>query len=488
MVLDPDGCSTIDQPTGRIRYQRRCGEFQTNGRLSMPGSDLQAELASAIPSDLISIGRTPGDQEIFHSSGPAIVGAAIRAQNAEQICAAISVAANSDRKVSVLTTGHGLIDGLAADIALNLAAFDDVSIDADQRIATIGGGASWARAIAQCEALGLAPLSGSSPLVGAVGYLTGGGIGLLSREYGFCADHVVDIELVTGSGQVLNASAAEHSDLFWAVRGGQSSAGVVTKVRVPLFPIARFYGGNLVWDAAQATEVIAKFTHWMPAIPESMSFSLALIDFPPAEGVPELMRGKKMLVARLCTTDESGADESIMAALVAQTMPIANTLRSMPLGETATIHADPPVRGDYRSWSSGMNQIGDSTLQAIEDWCQGHFPGVSVLEFRAMGGAMARRPSVENCVDSRDFPINCFASGAGHAGQLHELDAVLTTFAAQVSADRAESLLINFVGGVQLDEACRAYLPGTLERLDDVIGAHDPHRVMRTVIDSSTGN
>lgn len=74
----------------------------------------------------------------------------------------------------------------------------------------------------------MAPLLGSSPTVGVVGYTLGGGLGWLGRKYGLSADNVVQFELVTADGQLHVASASENSDLFWGLRGSGGSLGIVT--------------------------------------------------------------------------------------------------------------------------------------------------------------------------------------------------------------------------------------------------------------------
>ena len=449
----------------------------------MADDGLRSALLASIPGDLVTMGSTPPDQAIFHSTVPARVGASVRAQNVEHVQAAVRAAGAVDRKVSVLTSGHGLLDDIFGDVALNMSEFDSVSVDAQAQVATIGGGARWASVLAQCAPVGLAPLSGSSPTVGVAGYTTGGGIGLLSRQFGFCADHVVDVEVVTGAGELLTASPVENPDLFWAIRGSQSSLGVVTKLRVKLFPIEKFYGGNLIWPAEWAVEVIPQILDWAQGIPESMSVSFALIDFPPIDAVPALMRGQRMMVARLCTTDESPASQALLADLAARTKPIANTLRWMSLSETPAIHADPDVRGNYRSWSRGLRRVGDSTMQTVEEWAEGSYRGVGVIEFRLMGGALSRRPEIENCVDGRDFPINCFASGDGPPGSADEVDGSVGEIASGTWHDRADRLLLNFMGGDQLNDVRSAFRTETVNRLVGVIDEYDPASVMRTVID-----
>ena len=93
---------------------------------------------------------------------------------------------------------------------------------------------------------GLAPLCGSAPGVGVIGYLTGGGVGPLVRSVGLSVDHVRAFDLVTGSWEVLHVTPDEHADLFWGARGGKSALGIVTEMEIDLLPIAEFYGGHLV--------------------------------------------------------------------------------------------------------------------------------------------------------------------------------------------------------------------------------------------------
>ena len=97
---------------------------------------------------------------------------------------------------------------------------------------------------------GLAPLSGSSPGVGAISYTLGGGVGLMARRYGFAADHVRRIEVVTADG--VRRNAEDDPDLFWALRGGGGNFGVVTGIEVDLFDVSALYGGSLYFDLAES--------------------------------------------------------------------------------------------------------------------------------------------------------------------------------------------------------------------------------------------
>src|SRR5919199_1192962 len=118
-----------------------------------------------------------------------------------------------------------------------------VLVDPDRRTAWVGPGTRWGDVITAAAPFGLAPLSGTSPDVGVIGYTLGGGLGWLSRKHGFAADSLLRADVVTASGALLTASADRNADLLWALRGGGGNFGVVTSLEIALHPIARVYGG-----------------------------------------------------------------------------------------------------------------------------------------------------------------------------------------------------------------------------------------------------
>lgn len=116
----------------------------------------------------------------------------------------------------------------------------------------MGAGARWQDVLDAATTHGLAPLCGSAPGVGVVGYLTGGGIGPLVRTVGLSSDHVRAFDVVTGEGTLLRATPEENADLFWGLRGGKATLGIVTAVEIALLPISEFYGGAVYFDGDDA--------------------------------------------------------------------------------------------------------------------------------------------------------------------------------------------------------------------------------------------
>ena len=124
-------------------------------------------------------------------------------------------------------------------LLLKTTALTASTIDPERRVARVAAGTLWSDVIAAAAPHGLAPLSGSSQTVGVVGYTLGGGTGWLSRKYGYAADSVLRAAVVTADGELVTASADEHPDLFWALRGGGGNFGVVTELEFRLYPVER---------------------------------------------------------------------------------------------------------------------------------------------------------------------------------------------------------------------------------------------------------
>src|SRR5262249_48098780 len=146
-------------------------------------------------------------------------------------------------------TGHSAapLGPLAGTLLVKTHAMRGVCIDPAARTARAEAGAVWADVIGPAAGYGLAGLAGSSPGVGVAGYPVGGGMGWLGRAYGLAANNVEEFELATADGRFRCADPVSEPDLFWALRGGGGGFGVVTAIRLRLFPVSDVYAGLLWW-------------------------------------------------------------------------------------------------------------------------------------------------------------------------------------------------------------------------------------------------
>src|SRR5687768_9302698 len=167
-----------------------------------------------------------------------------------------------------------------------------VEIDVEAQRARVAAGTLWLEVSTAASEHGLAPLAGSSPDVSVVGYSLGGGVGWLARKHGLSANSVLAIELVTADGQLRRADHENDPDLFWALRGGGGSFGIVTAMEIRLYPLPELYAGAMFWDWSRASEVMHAWREWTLMVPDEVTSSARIMQFPPIPEVPEFLRGR----------------------------------------------------------------------------------------------------------------------------------------------------------------------------------------------------
>jgi FAD/FMN-containing dehydrogenase len=206
---------------------------------------LNLEVAAFLPGDS-GYDRHRAGWNLAFDHRPAVI---VAASSVSDVVTAVRIAREHHLRVAIQSTGHGVVRPADHEtLLLTLANVDHVAIDPRRRRATLGGGAKWTHVLAAAQDHGLAPRLGSAPHVGAVGYTLGGGFGWLPRRYGLAVDHVDRLSIVLADGSVVETSATDHADLFWAMLGaGTGCLGVVVEMQIGLVPVTDVYAGNLLY-------------------------------------------------------------------------------------------------------------------------------------------------------------------------------------------------------------------------------------------------
>ena len=243
--------------------------------------------------------RVPGDDgyaeecATYNLSLPRRPAVVIGAASPGDVSSAVQFGAARGLPVGVLATGHATSVPADGAVLVTTRRMNAVSIDPVARTARAEAGVRWQQVIEAAAPHGLAPLNGSSPLVGVVGYTLGGGLSPVgARARGWAADHVRAIEMVTADGEPVRTTPQRDADLFWAVRGGKDNFGIVTAIEFGLFEVERLYGGALYFPGELTADVLAAFQECAPTLPEEMTMSVALMRLPPLDIVPEPLRGR----------------------------------------------------------------------------------------------------------------------------------------------------------------------------------------------------
>ncbi|MFI2027260.1 TIGR03086 family metal-binding protein [Streptomyces buecherae] len=322
--------------------------------------------------------------------------------DAADVSAVVAFAGARGLPVAVQSTGHGQALASADGVLVTTRRLRGVHVDPAAATAWIGAGERWGAVVAAAAEHGLAPLNGSAPHVGVVGYLLGGGISLLARSHGFAADRVRAIEVVTPDAVLRRVTATSEPDLYWALLGGRDNFGVVTRVEVELVPVTRLYGGGLYFDGAtQGEAVLRAYRDWSAGLPEALTSSIAFFPAPDAPTVPEPLRGRLVAHVRVVHTGSAEEGERLVEPLRAIGPRLIDTVAEMPYAACASIFNEPADPMPYDGDTVLLSELTPRTLEAILDVTRpGGVP--CIAEVRHLGGALARRGEAPNAIGLRD--------------------------------------------------------------------------------------
>lgn len=421
-----------------------------------------------LPGDVQYEAELPGFNRIAQHRPSLVVGAV----SADDVRAAVRFASELGLPAGVQATGHGIAAPATNGVLINTRRMNAVTVDPDTRTARVEAGARWHQVIAAAAAHGLAPLNGSSHLVGVVGYTLGGGLGPLGRQYGYAADHVTRIELVTADGTPLTVTPEQHTDLFWALRGGKGNFGVVTALEFRLMPVSRLYGGGIYFPGELAAPLLHTWRRWTEDLREEMTSSVALLRLPDVPEVPDLLRGRLAAHVRIAFTGPAEEGERLVRPLRDIGTALADTVGEMPYSAVADIHQDPTEPLAYHERNIVLRALDDDGVEHLAALAGHGSPGTDlVVEVRHLGGALARPAAIPNAVGNRDaqFVLSTL-SPPGTA------DSVLHRMAAWGTGYR----YLNFLAGADTaDAVADCFSPATYLRLAKLKAAYDPQNTFR---------
>lgn len=444
---------------------------------------LNSGLSSLVEGPVLEAGQAGYDEEVagFNAAlahRPELV---VGASSTADVMEAVRVARARGWRVGVHSTGHGAHLPVETGLMVTTRRLDHLRIDAAGRGATVGAGGRWGAVVASAAPYGLAPIAGSSPTVGVVGFLLGGGIGPLARSHGFGSDYLEGATLVTGTGEVVAASADENPDILWALRGGKPALGVVTEVRLRLVELPALYAGSLFFEEAHIEAALRAWIAWTVEAHARVTTSIAIVRFPPADQVPPPLRGRRLLTLRFAYPGDLAEGTRLAKPLRAAAPVYLDMLGALPIADVARIFNDPP--GPLPAWVSGgmLGRIDQDFASALlRHVGAGTNSPFLAAEVRHIGEATARDVPGGSAVGGRGAPFTLGLIGtdpAHFASALPDAEARLVGDVARWLSPEANG---NFAPHPRVRRAPGSSVPEAVQaKLADLHRRYDPDGLFR---------
>jgi FAD/FMN-containing dehydrogenase len=365
----------------------------------MPPLNIQS-LRSTFVGDLLQ----PGDdgyneaRRIWNASidkHPALIA---RCSGTRDVIAAVNFARENDILTAVRGGGHNVGGRALCDdgIVIDLSRMRAVNVDPGDRIARVQGGATLGDLDRETHVFGLAVPSGVVPKTGVAGLTLGGGVGWLTRKHGMSIDNLLSCQIVTANSSILTASASEHEDLFWGLRGGGGNFGVVTSLMFRAHPVRTVVGGLLLYPRSAAVDVIRNFRDYIESAPDEVTAYAALLHAP--DGAPVVG------VAACYCGDVTQADR-VLEPLRAFGSPIVDGIQRIPFPVMQSLFGPAFPDGNYNYWKSSLQRrLSDEAILTVVDHGARMRSPLSAIILEHYGGAAGRIANDATAFPHRDLP------------------------------------------------------------------------------------
>ncbi len=406
-----------------------------------------------------------------------------RCMGAADVAAAVRFARGHDLEIAIRGGGHNVAGTAVCDdgIVIDLSAMRAVSVDPVERTALVQGGALWGDVDHETQAYGLATTGGIVGHTGVGGLSLGGGIGFLMRKHGLTVDNLVEAEVVTAESEIIRASADDHPDLFWALRGGGGNFGVVSSFRFALHPVGpTVMAGPVFWAADDTTDVLRFYRDFAAEAPDELGSVVRLGTVPPLPAIPEDLHWRPAIAVICCYAGAVEDGERAVRALRRFGTPLVDLLAPSPyLAFQGGLDDSVPHGWRYYWKATNLAGLSDSAITVIADHAYAASSPRSYATMFHMGGAVARVPHEATAYAARDVAHNIIIDAVWLRAESGEHAAAETAWARRflraLQPHRAGGVYVNFLDSDDDTSRVReAYGDQIYRRLAEVKAKYDP--------------
>ncbi|HET9565476.1 MAG TPA: FAD-binding oxidoreductase [Mycobacterium sp.] len=408
-----------------------------------------------------------------------------RCSGTTDVAAAVRFARDRELEIAVRGGGHNVAGSAVCDdgIVIDLSAMRAVTVDPVDRTARVQGGALWGDVDHETQRHGLATTGGIVSHTGVGGLSLGGGIGWLMRKHGLTVDNLVEAEVVTAEGDIIRASANDHPDLFWALRGGGGNFGVVSAFRFTLHPLGpTVMAGPVFWAAEDTTDVLCFYRDFVADAPDKLGNIIRLGTIPPLPVISEALHFQPAIAVTSCYAGPVEDGERAVRALREFGTPLVDLVGPTLYVDHQSVMDDSVPHGWCYYWkSTDLTGMSDAVIDIVAEHAyRAASPRSYALMFH-LGGAVARAPRDATAYPGRDVGNNIIIDAAWLPEQDDSVAAAETAWAREfldALHSHSDGVYVNFLDSDDDSSRVReAYGDNTYRRLTEVKAKYDPENV-----------
>ena len=331
---------------------------------------------------------------------PAVIA---RCRTAADVVEAVRLGRADDLEISVRGGGHNVAGRAVTDggVMIDLADMRAIVVDADARTVRVEGGVTWSELNDAAAAHGLATTGGVVSSTGVAGLTLGGGLGWLMSVHGLAVDNLLSVQVVTAAGDLLTASATEHPDLFWALRGGGGNFGVAVSFEFRLHELASVFGGLVAHPLSAAGDLLRFHREFTASVPDELTVFAALVHAPDGSGVP-------LAAFAVCHAGDPASCEDDLRPLLEFGTPVMTQLGRMPYPAINAMLDDGFPKGALNYWkSSFVEAMDDELVDTIVERFASAPSAMTQVVFEHLHGAATRIGVDATAVPHREPGFNC---------------------------------------------------------------------------------
>ncbi len=433
----------------------------------------------------------PGDAgwqesiELWNGMAARTPALAIQPASAADVAAVVRFAARHRLLLSIKGGGHHIAGTAIAErsLMLDMTRLREITVDPRARLAAVGAGCRLQDVDAATQKHGLATVLGFISDVGVAGLTLGGGLGYLTRRFGWTVDNLEAVEIVTADGEVRTANRRENGDLFWALRGGGGNFGVVTRFDFRLHEVGPdVFGGLIAWPFERAAEILDAYRNIVSTAPLELATWLVLLRAPAAPFVPPAWHGKRLCAMCVCYTGDLARVDQVLAAIRRIDHPVVDLLQVQPYTEVQSYLNATEPKGMHYYWKTEyLAEVSAALLSKLGELfagCPIPDADIGVLQ---LDGALNTRAADDGAVGNRSarFVVGVKGMWAPDERNANAYRQWVRDAWQQLRGYSTGATYINFQTADEDDSRIHAAYGTNLPRLQEVKRKYDPRNLFR---------